>query len=60
VIETIRALVRPVVTLALTAAVIGLTFLGKLPPEILAASASTAFGFYFADRAAQKNQQQPR
>lgn len=55
-VETVRALVRPTVTLSLTAAIIGLTFLGRLPPDVLAASAATAFGFYFADRAAQKRQ----
>ena len=53
-IETVRALVRPVVTLALTLAVIALTFLGKVPSEIISSAMGTALGFYFADRSAAK------
>lgn len=53
-VETVRGLVRPVVTLGLVGSVVIAAFHGILDPQYVAAMATTAVGYWFADRSNQK------
>ncbi len=48
--NTIRALVRPVVTFSLVAAFIAAAFLSDEPAKLLAAPMGLAVGWYFRER----------
>jgi hypothetical protein len=53
-VEIVRSLVRPFMAVAFTGATIGLTFAGKLEPEVVSTAATAMASFYFGERSVRK------
>jgi hypothetical protein len=55
-VPVIRALIRPTLALIFCAAAITMSFMGLIPGEFVAASATSMAAFYFGERSALKRQ----
>lgn len=53
-VETVRALVRPVIALSMTGALLMMTFQGKITEDVIIGLAGMVLGYYFNERTTTK------